>query len=186
MLLGWWAGENVRHRHLWPGINVGRGRGAGGAEEAVDQIMVTRGMLPDDPGTVHWSVGPLARSDTLATTLLDGPYLPQALVPASPWLDARPPAPPSVAAEWAGADLLIGWAHPDPGDVFTWVVYFRGDDAWSWRILPRHERQATLEAPVTEIAISAVDRSGNESRPTFWRSPKTLTAARPGMSFPGP
>jgi uncharacterized lipoprotein YddW (UPF0748 family) len=168
VLLGWWAGENVRHRHLWPGINVGRGRGAGGAEETVDQIMVTRGMLADDPGTVHWSIGSLARSDTLATAVLEGPYLEQALVPASPWLDARPPAPPSVAAERAGATLLVGWAHPDPGDVFLWVVYFRVGDEWSWRILPGTERQATLGAGISEIAVSAVDRSGNESRLTFW------------------
>jgi len=187
VLLGWWAEQNTRDRHLWPGINVGRVRGAAGAVETVNQVMITRGMLPEDPGTVHWSIGSLVRSDTLATALLQGPYARQALVPASRWMDARAPAPPSVAAEWAGANLLVGWAHPDPDDVFCWVVYYRVGDAWSWRILPRQARQATLALPpdttaaagaepigdaarIVEVAVSAADRVGNESRPTFWRT----------------
>jgi hypothetical protein len=134
VLLGWWAWENTRRRHLWPGINVGRIRGARGAEEVVDQILVTRGRLPDGPGNVHWSIGSLARSDTLATAVLDGPYLRQALVPASPWLDARTPAAPSVSAEPSVPGV------PDRG--------------------------------ATEVAVSAVDRVGNESRLAFWRMPR--------------
>ncbi|HSW29889.1 MAG TPA: family 10 glycosylhydrolase [Longimicrobiales bacterium] len=184
VLLGWWAGENTRQRHLWPGINVGRFPGARGAGESVDQIMVTRGMLPDDPGTVHWSIGPLVRSDTLAAALLGGPYAEQALVPATPWLDARAPEAPTVAAERSGDVILAGWAHPKPTDVFLWVAYYRVGDAWRWRILPAGERSVTLADPpaaaaapggaaqaprprITEIAVSAVDRVGNESRPTY-------------------
>ena len=187
VLLGWWAGENTKHRHLWPGINVGRFPGALGAREAVDQILVTRGMVPSSPGTVHWSIGPLVRNDTLAAALLAGPYAGQALVPATPWLDAHPPEAPTAAAERTAKAVLVGWAHPEPDDVFLWVVYYRVGDAWRWRILPGSARSVTLADPpstapagapagggavaptprIVEVAISAVDRVGNESPLTY-------------------
>ncbi|GMV04117.1 MAG: hypothetical protein AMXMBFR53_03980 [Gemmatimonadota bacterium] len=169
VLLGWWAGENQRHRHLWPGINVGRVPGARGAGEAVDQIMVTRGMLPDSPGNVHWSIGPLVRNDTLANAVGQGPYARQALVPASPWLDRRPPAPPTVAGERDAEGVLVRWEHRDPADVARWVVHFRSGDAWSYRILPAGERRLALPGPgIAEVGVSAVDRVGNESRSALW------------------
>jgi hypothetical protein len=137
----------------------------------VDQIMVTRGMVPASPGTVHWSIGPLVRNDTLAAALLDGPYAQQALVPATPWLDARAPEAPTAAAERAASAVLVGWAHPEPDDVFLWVVHFRVGDAWRWRILPGSARSVTLAdlsaARIVEVAVTAVDRVGNESRPTY-------------------
>ncbi|NJD19767.1 MAG: hypothetical protein FIA95_10870 [Gemmatimonadetes bacterium] len=198
VLLGWWVRENTHQRHLWPGINVGRYPGAQGARESVDQIMVTRGMIPASPGTVHWSIGPLVRNDTLAAALLEGPYAQQALVPSSPWLDARPPEAPTAAAERAGNAVLVGWTHPDPDDVFLWVVYYRVADTWRWRILPGGERSVTLTDPagaepgaagdgpagssapasrIVEVAISAVDRVGNESPPTYL-SLSSATGAR--------
>ena len=82
---------------------------------------------------MHWSIGSLARSDTLAAAVLEGPYTQEALVPASPWLDARPPAAPSVSVEPSVPGV------PDRG--------------------------------ATEVAVSAVDRVGNESRLAFWRMP---------------
>jgi uncharacterized lipoprotein YddW (UPF0748 family) len=189
VLLGWWTRENAKRRHLWPGINVGRFPGARGAQEAVDQIMVTRGMIPEGPGNVHWSIGPLVRSDTLAAAVVEGPYARDALVPPSPWLDSRPPAAPTVVMDSSGADVVVRWEHPDPLDVFRWVVYFRADEAWSYRILPANERQLTLGLPggdpaaapgaaprpaprITEVAVSAVDRVGNESRATSGRRPE--------------
>ena len=170
VLLGWWDGENTRHRHLWPGINVGRVRGAAGAGEARDQIMVTRGMLPGAPGNVHWSIGPLVQNDTLATTLRQGPYARQALVPPSPWLDGRPPAAPEITVAPSGGELQVRWTHPTPTDVSLWVVNVRTGDAWSHRILPAGERSVSLPAEgITEVAVSAVDRVGNESHPASWR-----------------
>ena len=168
VLLGWWAGENTRGRHLWPGINVGRAPGARGGGEAVDQIMVTRGMVPGSPGNVHWSIGPLVRNDSLGAALLAGPYATPALVPASPWLDRRAPAPPTVTVQATTGGAVANWEHPDPNDVFRWVVRFRSGEAWSVRILPGKERHLVLDGPVAEVAVSAVDRVGNEGRLVVW------------------
>jgi len=188
VLLGWWAEQNSRGRHLWPGINIGRIQGSQGADEAVNQIMVTRGMVSDGPGNVHWSIGPLIENQTLADGLAAGPYRGQALVPASPWLDSEGPAPPKVSTVREGREIVVTWEHPLPQEVFLWVTYVRREEGWSYRILPRFSRNITLDpsalddrweslawgGPVDlrpdaqprtlEIAVSAVDRSGNESR----------------------
>ena len=86
VLLGWWSGENKKDRHLWPGISTGSLRGEEGINEAIDQIMVTRGMVPDSPGVVHWSIGSMVSNPMLAEALAEGPYREPALVPSSPWL----------------------------------------------------------------------------------------------------
>lgn len=190
VLLGWWVRENTQRRHLWPGMSIGRVPGARGAIEVVNQIMITRGMLPDDPGNVHWSIGPLITSDTLADALFDGPYREQALVPSSPWLDDRAPAAPTVRATRSASGIVVRWEHPDPEDVFRWVVSSRAAEEWSYRIVGRQERQALIPHPaidslgvmageqaadslvrIDRIAVSAVDRTGNESPLVFVEMP---------------
>src|SRR5690606_38088192 len=37
VLLGWWQQENTHQRHLWPGMNVGRGGDEKNADELVNQ-----------------------------------------------------------------------------------------------------------------------------------------------------
>jgi uncharacterized lipoprotein YddW (UPF0748 family) len=193
VLLGWWADENTRGRHLWPGINVGRIPGAQGADEAVNQIMITRGMVPSGPGNVHWSIGPLIDNEDLAGALAAGPYGQEALVPASPWLDSEAPAPPEVSVAKEGNEIAVTWEHPSPQDVFLWVVYLRTSEDWSYRILPWFSRSIILDPdalddgwgsvalgvsgdgprgdqPSVEVAVSAVDRTGNESRSVFMRA----------------
>jgi hypothetical protein len=69
-------------------MNVGLGGDEKDSDEVVNQIMITRGMLPDSKGAVHWSIGPLIKHPDLSKALLAGPYKNPALVPSSPWLDA--------------------------------------------------------------------------------------------------
>jgi len=163
VLVNWWIGENKKNRHFWPGINVGRG-----ADECINQIMITRGMLSDSPGVVHWSIGSVQRNDAeLAQALLAGPYAQKSLVPASPWLDKKPPAPPQVETTWQNDQLEINFSHPRDTDVFRWVVYIKQGNNWRHVILNRHSRSYTIaNANISEIAVSAIDRTGNESRLT--------------------
>jgi uncharacterized lipoprotein YddW (UPF0748 family) len=180
VLLGWWKKENPLGRHLWPGINIGQVTGEAGADEAINQIMITRGMLPEGPGNVHWSIGPLVDSDVLAQGLRDGPYAKGALVPPSPWLDDEPPEPPIVDIKVEGAEvdaegsqIHVSWAHPDPDDVFRWVLYHRMGETWDYQVLNRGAGHAVVplfggEDPptLTAVAVAAVDRAGNLSRIT--------------------
>ena len=190
VLLGWWVTQNSENRHLWPGISIGRKKGEKGADETINQIMITRGLAPESPGNVHWSIGPLITNGDLREGLKKGPYKKQALVPASTWLDSSRPESPQVIQHIQQDNLVLTWRHSDPDDVFRWVVYYKYAGEWQYKILNENDRSVTIplfyERPnsrqktkptkkqdikgsldhLTAAAISAVDRVGNESRLT--------------------
>jgi uncharacterized lipoprotein YddW (UPF0748 family) len=168
VLLGWWEGENKKHRHLWPGLNVGRDTTAVNTNEAIGQIMISRGMLPNSNGEVHWSIGSLTKDSNLAKAIVQGPYKKQALVPASPWLDDTAPEPPVVTTQQTGDSLKISWTHPNEHDVFHWVVYYEYAGKWNYSICNRKDRLFTVplaagKNKLHKIAVTAIDRVGNES-----------------------
>jgi uncharacterized protein YbbC (DUF1343 family)/uncharacterized lipoprotein YddW (UPF0748 family) len=187
VLLGWWKEENLKERHIWPGISIGRYQGNRAIDETTNQIMIARGMLPESPGVVHWSIGPLVFSPDLATALSKGPYKRQALVPPSPWLDKKSPPDPDVSISSENGNLNISWAHEKPDDIIRWVVYYKYGAKWNHRIhgsktssdqlsgfmvdenyLDRTDPETInniedVLIPLEMIAVSAVDRYGNES-----------------------
>ncbi len=171
VLLGWWAGENTMKRHLWPGMSVGRDTSIRSVNETLNQIMITRGMVPESKGAVHWSISSVTKNPNLAKALLESTYKNQAIVPASPWLDNKAPDVPKVSTSKTDK-LTISWSHPDERDVFRWVVYFKYGNNWNYTILNRNERSFTLNlgtevnkkiVDLKEVAVTAVDRTGNES-----------------------
>lgn len=172
VLLGWWNQENTKHRHLWPGISVGRDTSGRSVDEAINQIMITRGMLPQSKGVVHWSISSDIQNTNLMKALDAGPYKDGALVPASPWLDKTSPEPPSVTATRSLDSMQVTWTHSDVASVFHWVVYYEYGNTWSYKILNRNERTfsvklvgGTDKAPLklNKIVVTAVGRTGNES-----------------------
>lgn len=163
VLLGWWSSENDQKRHLWPGINA-----ALGEDEVINQIMITRGMMPKSPGVVHWSIAPLVKSDSLATAIVEGPYKKEALVPASPWLDDEIPKAPVVVPVVQEEMLEITWVPGGDEKVFKYVIYYKYGTSWNYKILDHNEDSLLFKrfigkAPLTGIAVTAVDRTGNES-----------------------
>jgi len=194
VLLGWWKDQNKRARHLWPGLAIGQGRTKDGAREIVNQIMITRGMVPDAPGNVFFSMKALQEADTalpggLLKGVLEGqgpyftgPYAKRALVPASPWLDATPPSSPEVRVKAGASGLDVSWTPRGKEAAFLWVVYQQRDGAWTYQILPGARTSLVLETgakPVTAVAVSAVDRVGNESTRAV-SVVEDLTAGRSG------
>ncbi len=170
-LLGWWESENTKDRHLWPGINVGLGGDEKNIDETINQIMITRGMLPESKGTVHWSIGPLVKHDSLAISLREGPYKKKSLVPASPWLDNLLPEAPQVNTQINADRLQLKWSHSNPESIFRWVIYFKYEEGnWDYKILNGDLNSYSLQYIVgdkkrklKEIGITAVDRTGNQS-----------------------
>jgi len=181
MLLGWWARENTKNRHLWPGISVGRDTTAANRVEVVNEIMISRGITPQSKGVIHWSISSLTRNPALATAVLDGPYKKPALVPASSWLDKKAPGTPLVAVDSTADKVKVSWSAADAGDVFRWVVYYQHGATWNYTILNRGDQSIELEkvlkrtlpaqgsnparevvTPITRVAVAAVDRTGNE------------------------
>ena len=187
VLLEWWKEQNLKGRHLWPGISIGLQPVSRAEDETMNQIMITRGMLPGSPGVIHWSIGPLANSPGLVEAIADGPYTRKALVPPSPWLGKKRPQAPIVSKEAQGDTLRVSWTHPDPPAIGRWVVYFKYGTRWDQNIhgstassdaiaafrvnqayLRRTERENVKNVeevliPLDSIAVSAVDRYGNES-----------------------
>jgi uncharacterized lipoprotein YddW (UPF0748 family) len=173
VLLGWWAGENTMKHHLWPGISVGRDSSAKNVNEILSQIMISRGMLPESKGIVHWSISSLTKNPNMAKAIVDGPYKTKALVPSSPWLNNKNPQPPVVNT--LSDDAIqheIIWKHPDESTIFHWVVYHKYGNNWTYTILNRNEKKFSIKkitgptanpSKLTAIAVTAVDRTGNES-----------------------
>lgn len=174
VLLGWWQSENTKGRHLWPGMSVGLGGDDKNVDEVINQIMITRGMLPQSMGAIHWSIAALITHDKLRKGLIDGPYQKQALVPASPWLDHKNPIVPVASVSPAANSWKITWSHPDTADVFRWVVYYKYGNKWGYKIMNKNERALDVlmetlapngkdKVVLSAFAVTAVDRTGNES-----------------------
>ena len=88
---------------------------------------------------IHWSISSTAKNTALQKALLEGVYKRQALVPASPWLDATAPDAPTVTTAKENDKLKISWTHNNSNDVFRWVVYYRYADRWEYTILTHNE-----------------------------------------------
>ena len=187
VLLEWWKEENFKGRHLWPGINIGRQGVEKASDEAINEIMIARGLLPQSPGVVHWSIGSLVNSPGLTKAIFEGPYKRKALVPPSPWLDKKIPVPPEVNFTQKKDSLVISWSHKNMNNISNWVVYYKHGTLWNNNIygnkitsdnipvfvinrnfLNRTDPKTITNIkdvliPLDSIAISAVDRYGNES-----------------------
>jgi len=181
VLLGWWKEQNLKNKHFWPGISIDRGNNPANSLEVINQIMTARGMLPNSPGVVFWSVGPFLKYKELADTIVKGPYKRQALVPATPWFKSEPLSAPKVSAKLDGGKVKITWQHDKPESVFNWVLYKKYDNRWSYEILTKDKfyceittaaeskffsdngSEQVKKMELKEIAVTAVDRISNES-----------------------
>ena len=174
VLLGWWQSENTKNRHLWPGMSVGLGGDDKNVDEVINQIMITRGIVPASKGAVHWSIAALIKHELLRKGLVEGPYKNQAIVPSSPWLDDKKPEKPIVTVAPVDGKLRVYLKHPEKADVFQWVVYFKYGNKWSYKVMSRKEEYLDLLPAITAAngkdmntlqayAVTAIDRTGNES-----------------------
>jgi len=179
-LLGWWHEQNTSGRHLWPGLFTSRT--ADGTPRAFDaqeigyQIQWTRIYDEHAPGHVQFSMRALAEDrEQMATNQAAGVFQHQTLVPASPWLGATPrPAP--VIADWSTTPAGRVSITLDPASLqgaSVWVVQVRRGDRWSYQIVPAASPSADFAAtgigPIDEIAVWAVDRTGQGGHVTQLR-----------------
>ncbi|SDS36456.1 family 10 glycosylhydrolase [Gramella sp. MAR_2010_147] len=170
-LLGWWESENTKNRHLWPGINVGLGGDEKNVDETINQIMITRGMLPESKGTVHWSIGPLLKHENLAKALQEGPYRKKALVPPSPWLDENAPETPVLTSRIENDRVLLNWEAANSEEITRYVLWFKYDQGgWDYKILDGNTSSYSLQyivgekkSKIEKLGLTAVDRVGNQS-----------------------
>jgi uncharacterized lipoprotein YddW (UPF0748 family) len=184
-LLRWWVQENTHGRNLWAGNYTGKVAFTNAqhfsVNEVLTQIRLTRAQ-PGATGNVHFSSTVFMQDpDHLDERLLREAYAEPALVPASPWLHRRPPAPPVVMLRVdtvtgarvvdlrsgvnapAAAESVVSTTEPP----WQWVVQQRGAGGWTTTILPGTTR-AFVVAPrgaelPADVWVTAVDRVGNSS-----------------------
>ncbi|MEA3287236.1 MAG: family 10 glycosylhydrolase [Candidatus Marinimicrobia bacterium] len=179
VLLGWWTRENTHKRNIWPGLFTSKIKTEADALENFSQIMITRGMVPDGPGNVHFSMKALQRNyGGISDILLKGPYAKPVLIPPSPWLDDQAPSAPLVELDIKAGNIHINWLHEDRADVNLWVVYLQRGKHWSYKILTTDQESLILPhairtedglsppAILDQVAVTAIDRLGNESERT--------------------
>ncbi|MFN3653351.1 MAG: glycoside hydrolase family 10 protein [Armatimonadota bacterium] len=172
VLLKWWTEQNPKQRHLWPGNFTSRvGDGSGSQwepAELANQVRLTRAQ-PGAGGNIHFSMKPLmqnraAINDHLAGTV----YREPALVPATPWLDSQAPATPNLEVDHSPTgERTVTWKPGDAEKPWLWVVQYRRGGKWTTEVRPAGATgcDSPATAGVDYLAVSAVDRCGNQSEP---------------------
>jgi uncharacterized lipoprotein YddW (UPF0748 family) len=174
-LLDWWNGENIRHRHVWPGMNSLNVGEKWQPSEIVNQIKATR-RYPA-PGHIHWSSMALMKNAPLDAALARDVYQQPALIPASPWLDSTPPPKPKLSVSPWKKTMTIRWENAGAEPARWWVLQCRTNMVWTTEIFPANTSERYRENFQPDaIVIRAVDRTGNLSSPSVW------TATRPGAA----
>ena len=172
VLLKWWVSQNAKARHIWPGNYLDKVSGTSTgwpAQELLDQIAATRAQ-PGATGNVYFSMRSfMFGRDNLPEKLMAGPYGEKALIPASTWIDSTPPLSPivRVGRDASSNNYTVSLEPQGAEPVWLWVVQTRTGADWSTDVIPGLQRFLMIPRPVIgaadEVAISAVDRNGNES-----------------------
>ncbi|MEZ6192865.1 MAG: family 10 glycosylhydrolase [Phycisphaerales bacterium] len=170
-LLSWWAGQNKKDRHLWPGLAPYRTGNQFGENEIQYQVKWTRIITPNDPGAVHFSMKAFMDPEApLAKQLQETVYAQPALPPATPWLGSKRPVAP--VAEVTGIKDGVVTVQADNAMVVDglrwWVIQADQGGKWSYNILPATQTIGTLklasaDAKVDRVVVSSVSRTGIQS-----------------------
>jgi uncharacterized lipoprotein YddW (UPF0748 family) len=163
VLLPWWLEQNVRQRHVWPGLDANRvleRRPPVRNDELVQQVDLIRAAARV-PGYVIYSFSALRdNSRQVGGAVRDRLHREPALVPASPWLGAEAPQRPSGAV----GEGLVSWnAGSDARFV---AVQVRGPNGWrTLTIGGARAGRCALPSDAVAIALTAISRTGATSEP---------------------
>lgn len=169
VLLDYWATQNRKGRHLWPGLftsRIGAPNREFAPEEIIQQISATRAR-PAATGHVHFSMAALMDNRKgISDTLKAGHYAGPALVPATPWLTTEAPLAPAVGAQRAAGGLKLTLAAGKANTQFA--IWSRFGDEWRFAVAPASKAEWLVAddaklGPASAVFVSGVDRLGNES-----------------------
>ncbi|MFO0859626.1 MAG: family 10 glycosylhydrolase [Phycisphaerales bacterium] len=181
-LLVWWAGENVKERHLWPSLYTSRiGQKTADPQnnwipdEISKQILVTRERAGNAgiafPGQIHFSLKVMLENRGGINQVIMARYAAPALIPESPWLDdggfAKQPWHAMIALDQSRTS--IAWApyefSPMPA---RWVIQTRTGDNWASAILPGTQAEASFDIGPDAVVLTPVSRTGMSGTPKKW------------------
>ncbi len=158
VLLNWWAEQNAKQRHLWPGLNAAEAGGKLKNTEIAHQIQLTRKQAGAS-GNILYSFHALADNRVLANSLT-AEFRQTALAPASPWLGRKPPATPSLKVV-SSKPLQVRWTSGEGEPVRWWVLQYQTSAGWQTEILSAEVRARNFKGgEPASIAVTAVSRTG--------------------------
>jgi uncharacterized lipoprotein YddW (UPF0748 family) len=160
-LLTWWSEQNLKHRHLWPGLGVYQAK-RWKPDEIQRQIALTR-QQSGVSGYVLYSMSKLETNVALKNSLGRDLNASPALVPPSPWLGAAPEKPRIVANNRVLGSKL-SWSPGDTNSVIRWwVIQTKAFNDWKTEIVPAATSGKVLDGTPESLAVTAIDRAGNAS-----------------------
>ncbi|MFT5467200.1 MAG: uncharacterized lipoprotein YddW (UPF0748 family) [Verrucomicrobiales bacterium] len=168
-LVKWWADQNTKQRHFWPGIASSRiGPSDRGAGESIDQIELAREFARTQTGSghIHWSWSAIGdNKDGLRQKLVSGPYSEQALVPESPWLANggwRNDDAPRISTTFGSGNVVVRWERKAAAR--WWVVQIKTGGVWRMeRILGGKATEWPIPGAPDVISVRAADAFGQLS-----------------------
>jgi len=167
VLLDWWKSQNIKKRHVWPGIATYRiGSNAKfTAEEISHQIGLTRAST-ETSGAIHFSFKSL-RNDLggIQKVLGEKVYATKALIPRTSWIKSPKILAPKVRIMRDEKFVRAVWTERGARQAFWFVVYAKDQNSWSYSVLPAAQKSIALSADrrIKTIIVTSVDRLGNES-----------------------
>ena len=175
-LAKWWSDENVKRRHLWPGIasnrilsSEDRGRPA---SETIRQINIARTVAsnPMGSGHIHWSYSALRDNRGGLRSQLGKSYSLTPLIPASPWLGSKSPSDVWVAPQQENNNVTLRFK---PSTDARWrLIQVRQKSNGSWRsmrMIPGTQSAMRISGNPFEISIRNVSPTGILSDQTVIR-----------------
>ncbi len=162
-LLDYWQSQNIKGRHLWPGLFTSRVMPAEGnwrPTEIINQIQTIRKAGGD--GEVHFSMKTFLKNANGLSDLLRGdPYATTAFVPESPWISGSAPSTPELSS----TDTSVSWKIPSGQQPFQWALYRRYGRHWLVNRCPGDQTAFAFDATdrPEEVAVIALSRSGKAS-----------------------
>ncbi len=183
VLLNWWMMQNMKGRHLWPGLDDSDVGAKWEPEEIARQMEIERQQT--NGGEIHFHLRNILDNPALAG-VVRAEYAQPALVPASPWLGWFSPGKPRISVTATGTNLVVRWQMATNEIPKSWVLQYCGtNNVWTTQILPANQTGCifTRSAPDV-ISISAVNRYGNVSTPSAVE--KTAPATSPPVWTPPP
>ncbi|MDZ4788790.1 MAG: family 10 glycosylhydrolase [Blastochloris sp.] len=166
-LLTWWALQNTKGRHLWPGIATERVGVKRRPEEMVAQVMLMRLRLQSQ-GHIHWNFKPLLTDQLGVGTLLKKKvYTEIALVPESPWMVPTQLGRPTflLKSETSQKEWSLSWSlPPNSAPPALWILRRKRSGTYVTELLPARMRSVSFEdTSLAEVSLTAVDRYGRLS-----------------------
>jgi len=163
LLLQWWNDENMKGRHLWPGLNTVAVKSSNPVSEIAREIDVTRQIVKNNTGEVHWSIAGITKSKAMQDELKLNVYKDKALIPETKWLSSKDLQELDVTWKKQQGNFSLNWNKQ--AEALSYVIYLKYGNNWQTEILSPEMLSKIVPSEsngkkLSTIVVRSVNRSG--------------------------